>query len=429
MKREQDWTDVLRSRLRDAETPPPAEGWERLRRELPAVAPPSDGTSGPARKEPPRLGDWRWRTAAAAAVVALCLGTGELLRHTALNTQPSGPERQLLGQRSETQSAPVRFSTEPTTQEQEETLARKLGLKPASPAVAPLAHRTHLETPPPDTPHAANEHPQESSERRQPSIGSPADDDAANTSATRPATRRDVPVTHTGTASSPATRFGDDRSLRRPARRTASLALFAGGGISARLGETAPVTQLQQSSSLSWGYNNVGEFGNDRVTLARKEDYRNSEFRHRQPLSVGFTVRKEFTHGLSLESGLIYTLLRSDVRMPYSAEELRQQLHFIGIPLRMNWRFVERNGFSLYMGTGGMVEKCVSARLGDSSVPEKELQWSLSAAVGAEYRFGGPVGLYFEPDLSYYLTSTNSCTARTESPFNVSLRLGLRLTF
>ena len=76
-----------------------------------------------------------------------------------------------------------------------------------------------------------------------------------------------------------------------------------------------------------------------------------------------------------------------------------------------------------------MVEKCVSARLGDSSVSEKALQWSLAAAVGAEYRFAGPVGLYFEPDLSYYLTSTTSRTIRTESPLTFSLRLGLRLSF
>lgn len=74
-------------------------------------------------------------------------------------------------------------------------------------------------------------------------------------------------------------------------------------------------------------------------------------------------MRKEFAHGLSLESGVNYTLLRSDVRMQYTSDDVAQKLHFIGVPLRFNWQFLERGRFSLYMGAGGMVEKCVSARL------------------------------------------------------------------
>ena len=36
MKRNRDWIDVMRSELREAEPTPPADGWERLRRELSA---------------------------------------------------------------------------------------------------------------------------------------------------------------------------------------------------------------------------------------------------------------------------------------------------------------------------------------------------------------------------------------------------------
>lgn len=34
MKQNKDWTDVMRSALRDAEVTPPADGWARLEREL-----------------------------------------------------------------------------------------------------------------------------------------------------------------------------------------------------------------------------------------------------------------------------------------------------------------------------------------------------------------------------------------------------------
>ena len=100
-------------------------------------------------------------------------------------------------------------------------------------------------------------------------------------------------------------------------------------------------------------------------------------------MSFGIAVRKEFAHGLSLESGVNYTLLRSDVRMQYSSDDVSQKLHFIGVPLRFNWQFLERGRFSLYMGAGGMVEKCVSAKLGSKTVDEPGVQWSALAAVSA----------------------------------------------
>lgn len=100
--------------------------------------------------------------------------------------------------------------------------------------------------------------------------------------------------------------------------------------------------------------------GNSLAPL-RSSGYGESSFRHHQPLSFGIAVRKEFAHGLSLESGVNYTLLRSDVRMQYTSDDVAQKLHFIGVPLRFNWQFLERGRFSLYMGAGGMVEKCVSA--------------------------------------------------------------------
>ncbi|MEF2792492.1 MAG: hypothetical protein U0N09_07050, partial [Alistipes dispar] len=67
MERNREWTDAVRSSLRDAEATPPAGGWERLEREL-AVA--QEGAS-PAPSQRPA---WRiyWpRIAAAAAVVLI----------------------------------------------------------------------------------------------------------------------------------------------------------------------------------------------------------------------------------------------------------------------------------------------------------------------------------------------------------------------
>ncbi len=222
---------------------------------------------------------------------------------------------------------------------------------------------------------------------------------------------------------------GDARPASRPsARKRMSFSLSAGGGVSGDGGSAGRTPHFPMMSDAPGGMSSVIGNGAE-IVLLKNYDYGESSFRHHQPLSVAFTVGKEFSHGLSLESGLNYTLLRSDVRAMYASEETGQTLHFLGIPLRVKWQFLERGRFSLYIGAGGMAEKCVSAKFGSKSVSEPGVQWSLLAAAGAQYRLGGIVGLYFEPEGSYYLTETNLRTVRTDSPLTLTLRLGVRLTF
>lgn len=54
---------------------------------------------------------------------------------------------------------------------------------------------------------------------------------------------------------------------------------------------------------------------------------------------------------------------------------------------------------------------------------------SLTANAGVQYDFTRRTALYFEPGVSYYLTETALRTARTVSPVNLSLQLGVRLTY
>lgn len=163
--------------------------------------------------------------------------------------------------------------------------------------------------------------------------------------------------------------------------------------------------------------------------IAVSEGYESYSFDHKQPLSFGLSYRHEFKYGLSLESGLNYTLLRSDVSLPGNAKKMHQQLHLLGIPLRMNWEFLHVGRFSMYVGAGGMVERCVSARLGKERVDENTWLWSVAGTLGAQYRLGRHVGIYFEPALSHYLNHTSLQTAYTDSPLMLDLRLGLRFSY
>lgn len=118
-----------------------------------------------------------------------------------------------------------------------------------------------------------------------------------------------------------------------------------------------------------------------------KRGYDDYLYRHKQPLSFGISVRKEFGYGLSLESGLVYSLLRSDVRVSQNDESFSQTLHMLGIPLRVNWDFLSRGDWKLYLGAGGMVEKCLYAKFGSESVAEKGAAMVVDRQRGCAVRF------------------------------------------
>lgn len=67
------------------------------------------------------------------------------------------------------------------------------------------------------------------------------------------------------------------------------------------------------------------------------------DIKHHQPISFGLSVRKGLAKGFSLETGLTYTLLSSDAKLAGEDQQIEQKLHYVGIPLRANWNFFDKN--------------------------------------------------------------------------------------
>lgn len=450
----------MRNALRDAELPPPAGGWERLQRELGGAAPGPEvsGTK-------PRGSVWRIcrsRIAAAAAAVLILAVAGEFLLRpdkalendgtviasvaedgaTAVAIpQPAEPEtvrdalaravglprEQVAGEAS---SAGRRSLFAAAAGQPAQTAALKNLRTDGEPAVRPgeVAAEVSGEAAKASSGEVAKTASGDTAKAASGGVAKAASGDTAEASGERASKQASGrPATRSAAGAAGRAGFSDEPfvAYTKPHKK-ASFSLFAGGGVAG--GNSEGLAPRMLNTSITNDASSVIGNGNSLAPL-RSSGYGESSFRHHQPLSFGIAVRKEFAHGLSLESGVNYTLLRSDVRMQYTSDDVAQKLHFIGVPLRFNWQFLERGRFSLYMGAGGMVEKCVSARLGSETVDEPGVQWSALAAVGAQYRVGGMVGLYFEPEGSYYFTETGLRTSRTDSPLTLTLRLGVRLSF
>ena len=154
---------------------------------------------------------------------------------------------------------------------------------------------------------------------------------------------------------------------------------------------------------------------------------------HEAPVSVGLSARFFLTDRLALSTGLDYTRY-SSVRDRYfhathDHQKDRQNVHYLGIPLRLDWMIVNRKHFNLYLGAGGQVDKCIYAKAGGEKLHEKEFLFSVGGTLGLQVNIIPMVGLYFEPDFSYSLNEGSIKTFRSREPFMVTARAGLRFSF
>ena len=162
---------------------------------------------------------------------------------------------------------------------------------------------------------------------------------------------------------------------------------------------------------------------------ARQEDiYENASFRHHMPLGAGVGISFALGKKLALESGLNYTLLWSELTPEGGNVRQNQYIHYLGIPLQLDWIFFDRAGFRLYSGIGARMDICAGARIDGVKVKEDPLQWSASATVGAGYNFNRHVGIYLRPELDFYLSGTRLNSVRKAGGVNVTLRAGLQIS-
>ncbi len=157
-------------------------------------------------------------------------------------------------------------------------------------------------------------------------------------------------------------------------------------------------------------------------------DYDPAEVSHRMPISYSLMVSYGLSERWSVESGVSYTRLLSDVTMPYASASFVQQVEFVGLPLRLNYDIYNSRYISLYAAVGGELERCVGAKINGADLDERTWHSSLHTSLGVQYNLGQRFGLYCEPELNYYLNPTTLTTLRSERPLSFALRVGLRFS-
>ena len=398
------WLEHMRQRLKDCSEPLPSSGWERLEKELPL---PSEASASESRRLVPFR---RWSVAAAAALLVAISGISLWF----LDSPLEADLRQAVGEAS--------LLALPTSAELDGKSTGGTG-KPAGDGSFTIAEE-YIDI-------------EETGEDRQPA------DSAANmmprgkTSETKQKRKAvlDNPESLLAMA---------DKPEKKNKGWGISLSVGNAGGMNSALDGNDGYHIQQNSPGYSYSRLDVLATSTGLVSIpeGQKLVYRDgipflqskarkaASIDHRLPLSFGFSVRKSLPKGFSLETGLTYTYLVSDIQFVDNWEKATQKLHYLGIPLRANWDFFDRNSFTLYVSAGGAMEKCVFGRTGGEKTVVDPLQFSVMSAVGLQYDLSRRIGLYIEPGVSYFFDDGSDVeTYRKENPCTFTLQAGLRLNY
>ena len=137
------------------------------------------------------------------------------------------------------------------------------------------------------------------------------------------------------------------------------------------------------------------------------------------PITGALTVERQLNNYLAIETGLQYTNLGSQAK----------NLHYIGIPLKMNVTLVQTNKVSLYGLIGGIADKCI-AGAPSHKLKDEPIQLAVMGGVGIDYKVNDRIALFAEPTVSHHFrTESKQRSVRTERPTNVNLVCGLRMTY
>ena len=167
----------------------------------------------------------------------------------------------------------------------------------------------------------------------------------------------------------------------------------------------------------------------------------NTDRHYYQPVSVALTVSYEASSRLSLRSGLNYSALVSSLSSgsEQALYSTTQVLHYLGLPLDLNYTLFSSGKISCYAGVGAMVQKAVAGSSATSfyknsslvektvqSVVEKQLQWSAGAFAGLSYELGGKAALQLECGASYHFDNGSFVESIYKTkPLGLNVSLGV----
>ncbi|MDM1553879.1 MULTISPECIES: porin family protein [Chryseobacterium] len=179
------------------------------------------------------------------------------------------------------------------------------------------------------------------------------------------------------------------------------------------------------------------------ILLANQNKPVEARIRHKVPVTFGLSVYYNLGKRWGIGTGLNYTKLTSELHSGSDDNYIKgeQKVHYIGIPVQVNYNVIQKGGFTGYITGGALLEKPISGNITTSYVvhdevketstealDHKPLSFSVNTAVGVQVKVVNRLGIYAEPGIGYHFKDENSPnTIYKEKPLHFNVKFGIRL--
>ena len=387
----------IRSMMEEAQEPAPAGAWEAISSRLDALQGAAAGAGatsiGTAAARPVRR-VWYWAGTALAAAAAVALGI--------FFTGTSDNNSNLID---------INSGTALVAESSSDGIGSLIPEETAAPAEKP-ATRVQQAAEKTTTPEKPATRVQQAAEM--------------TTTPEKPATRVQQAAEMTTTPEKPEAEGPDPfaRMAYEDARKASSvskgISLLVKGGST---GNNASAGKLSMAAPGAYRQNGITETSKSSFSV---------------PVIAGIGVRMHLNDVLSIGTGIDYSLLARSFEGRYIdgltvwTGDITHTVQYVGVPVDLFVNLVNKNDITLYSVFGAEAEKAVSNKyrlLGTNTVVGDSvdgLQWSVGAGLGLEFNVGRRVGIFAEPSVKYYFDCNQPKSLRTDKPFQMVLRAGVR---
>ncbi|MGG5209241.1 outer membrane beta-barrel protein [Chryseobacterium sp. MIQD13] len=179
------------------------------------------------------------------------------------------------------------------------------------------------------------------------------------------------------------------------------------------------------------------------VLLANQSKEVEARIRHKIPVTFGLSVYYNIGKRWGIGTGINYTKLTSELHSGSNSNYIKgdQSIHYIGIPVQVNYNVIQKGRFTGYVTGGVLVEKAVAGKLKtkyivndevqdtqEERIDVKPVQFSVNSAVGLQMKIIDKIGIYAEPGIGYHFKNDSELnTVYKEKPLNFNMKFGIRL--
>ena len=190
----------------------------------------------------------------------------------------------------------------------------------------------------------------------------------------------------------------------------------------------------------------ASEYVNDPLTqilLANQSKPVEARIRHKVPVTFGLSVYYNLGKRWGVGTGINYTKLASELHSGSDDNYIKgeQKVHYVGIPVQVNYNVIQKGRFTGYITGGALVEKPISGsittsyvvndevkEISEEKLDHKPLSFSVNTAVGLQMKLVNRLGVYAEPGIGYHFKDENSPnTIYKEKPLHFNVKFGIRL--